>query len=108
MKLARWWLPAALGLAWQVARADPPVDGATLGQLEAVLEYCAHLDPALAERNKVLAQGLTGRATDDELAKVRAGATYRAAYDATRAELARQPKDDADKACLERSQSSAQ
>lgn len=101
MRFAGMCMLAALGALPQPARADSPVSGAVLGQLEAVLEHCDKVSPGSAERYREVAKGLTGNATDEELAEVRKGAEYRDAHDAASEELGKLPKAEAAKACVE-------
>src|SRR5258705_11783041 len=83
------------------ARADLPVSGAVLGQLEAVFEYCGRVNPASAERYKGFIKGLTGNATDKDLAEARSSAEYRDAHEAASDQIGKLPKEESDKACAE-------
>ena len=101
MKLAAIGVVAVLGAGAQVARAELPVSGAALGQVEAILEHCGRASPANAERYKALARTLIGTATEKELTAARQSAEYVEAHDATKAQLVNLPKDESDKACVE-------
>ena len=96
---------AVLGSTPQAARADLPMSGAALGQLEAMLEHCGRVSSAGAERYRALAKTLTGSATDKELTKARSSAEYRDARDAAKEELGGLTKEESEKACVEGLQS---
>jgi hypothetical protein len=101
MTFARVCTLVALGAVAQVARAELPVSGAALGQLEAVLEHCGRASPATAEQYRELARGLTGSATDKEVVEARKSAEYRDAHDAASAQLDTLSKEESHKACAE-------
>ena len=107
MRFVGMCMLAALLVVSQAARADLPMSGAALGQLEAVMEHCSRISPALAARFREFARGLTGKATDKDLAAARDSAEYRDAHDEANEELAKLPKEESDKACVEGLQSAA-
>jgi hypothetical protein len=98
MRLAGLCMLVAVGAVSQPARAEPPVSGAALGQVEALIEHCGQFNAASAERLRALARGLTGGATEDELAEARSSAEYRDAHDAVSGQL---PDEVSEKACVE-------
>jgi len=101
MRLTGMLMLAALGALAQVAHAEPQLSGAVLGQLEAVLEHCGRVNAANAEGYKSFAKGLTGTATEKELAEARKSAEYREAHAAASEQIGKLPKKEQDKACAE-------
>ena len=101
MRVTGMLMLAALGALTQVARAELPLSGAVLGQLEATLEHCGRVDAASAEAYKSFARGLTGNATDKELAEARKSAEYREAHAAASEQIGKLPKEESDKACAD-------
>jgi len=99
MRIARVLTLVALGTMAQGARAAPPVSGATLGQLEAVLEHCGRVAPAHPDRLKELARSLTGDVAEEDLTEVRAGPEYREAYGKAKEQLAQVPQEASEQAC---------
>lgn len=101
MRMAGFGVVASLLLVSQAARADLPLSGAALGQLEAVLEYCGRVDPASAERYQQFAKVLTAGAKDEEISKARKSPEYLDAHDSQRKELDKLPTEELAKTCAE-------
>lgn len=73
----------AAALAAPAAAAEPVPSGLALGTVEALLQYCARVDPASAARYQQLGQLLAQGADEESLAAVRQSEDYRQSYDAT-------------------------
>jgi hypothetical protein len=93
------WLLAAI-VAPALALADEPAPQAqSLATVEAVLEHCAKLIPAAADRYREQAKLLTQGASEEMLAKVRKSEEYRESRDSTLESLAKVGEKEAKKAC---------
>lgn len=100
------FLPGVL-VAAQFALCGPTLaaqglpDARMLGTTEAILDYCAKVDPAGADafhsRARMVAQG----ASEESLQKVRNSDDYRQARDTTEESLAKVDQDDAVKVCAQ-------
>ena len=64
-----------------------PGGNQALGQLDAIVNYCSSLDPALQRAGQQRLSAITGKASAQELADARSSDEYREAYDAVTAQL---------------------
>ena len=89
-----------LGLALATcASAGMPFPDDSLGQLEAVLDHCAQVNPQAASQYQQAKKMLVEQATAAELAKIRAGKPYQEAYERASAELGQQSAEQLSKTC---------
>ena len=95
------WLFAAL-VAPGLALADEPTPQAqALATTEAIVEHCAKLIPAEADRFREQGTLLTQGASEETLAKVRKSDEYQQVREATLESLAQVDEKDAKKACVQ-------
>jgi hypothetical protein len=71
----------------QLLAAEVPGGNQGLGQLEAIINFCSGLDPALQHAGQQRLSSITGKASFQELADARSSDEYRDAYDAMTAQL---------------------
>ena len=94
-------LTGALGLAQFALAEEPAPDARALATTEAILSYCAKVDPASAseyqERVKLIAQGASEKALDE----VRKSAEYQQAHASVDDFLAKVDEHNAKKVCSE-------
>jgi len=99
MKVYRILRLSAVLVLTPLAVAKLPLPNNTFGRIEGTLDACAQADPSAAaqyeERKKALVAGLP----EKELSEARATQEYRDAYEATTAEIGKQPKDRVVEAC---------
>jgi hypothetical protein len=99
MKIVRVVCLSASLVLSSLAFAKLALPNDVLGRVEGGLDACAKADPQSAskymEKKKELAEG----ASEQELAEARASADYKQGYAAGSEEIAKQPKDQAKKAC---------
>jgi len=79
--------------------AGPPVDPATLGRLEAILDYCALVSPQPLSGQKVAA--MMGHASEKELDEARSSPEYRAGHEEVDTALPSVPQEQGQEACSE-------
>ena len=91
------WMVAALAFA-AGAQADEP-DARALGMTEAILSYCAKVDPAAAEKYQQRLQLLSQDASEEALRTLRQSDEYRLGQDSMDESLARVDAQNARKAC---------
>jgi len=85
-----------------LALADEPAPQAqALATTEAILEHCAKLNPAAADRYREQAKLLAQGASDEALASVRKSDEYQQSRDSTLESLAKVGEQDAKKACAQ-------
>jgi hypothetical protein len=95
------WLLAAI-VAPGLALADEPAPQAqALAITEAIVEHCAKLIPADADRYREQARLITQGASEETLAKVRKSDEYQQSREATLESLAKVDEKDAKKACAQ-------
>ena len=82
------------------ARADAP-DARALGMMEAILSYCAKVDPAAAEKYQQRVKLLSQVASAEVLAKLRQSDEYRQGRESTAESLAKVDAKNARKTCSE-------
>jgi hypothetical protein len=87
---------AALSLA---AAAATAVDGATLGQMEAVVAHCSQINPADSARYRELLTPLTADVSAEDLAAARKSKAYQQGHEFISAQLATAKKDEIVDAC---------
>ncbi len=93
------WLLAAI-VAPGLALADEPAPQAqSFATVEVILEHCAKLIPASADRYREHAKLLAQGASEETLAKLRKSEEYRAARDSTLESLAKVDEQVAKKSC---------
>lgn len=97
----------ALGLAMNLVIALAPLaqaeelvpDAKSLATTEAILDYCAKLDPAYASNYQKRVQLVTQGASAEALSKVRKTDEYQQTHDSIVESLAKVKEQDAKKAC---------
>ena len=95
------WLLAAI-VAPSLALADEPAPPAqALAVAEAILEHCATLIPAEADRFRQQSTLVTQGASEETLAEVRKSDEYQQARETTLESLAKVDEKDAKKACAQ-------
>lgn len=94
-------LGMATALATFAVAEKPPVGNQGLGQVEAILEHCAKINPQAAAKYKDFGKLLLGKASDKEVAEVRKTEEYKEAHDSVSEALDKASKDEAIKACTE-------
>ena len=100
MKMPKKLLVLAAILAPALVLADEPVPQAqSLATVETVLDHCAKLIPAGADRFREQAKQLTQGASEEVLNKVRKSEEYLASRDSTLESLAKVGEKEAKKAC---------
>lgn len=77
----------AMLLGSPLLAADVPGGKQALGQLDAIVNYCSSLDPALERAGQQRLKTITGKASAQELADARSTDEYHEAYDAMTAQL---------------------
>jgi hypothetical protein len=77
----------------------PSVDGRVLGAAEAVIDYCAKLDPASAERYRQQFKSMIKGANEEALAKVRSSEDYKEARATTEDSLGKLDESSAKQTC---------
>lgn len=97
----RLWLLVAIVAPSLVVAEEPAPQAQTLASVETILEHCATLIPANADRYRAQAKLLTQGASEEALAKVRNSAEYQQARSSTLESLAKVDEQDAKKACAQ-------
>ena len=88
MKLATVLVPGlALLLGSPLLAAEVPGGNQALGQLDAIVNFCSSLDPALERAGQQRLAVILSRATSQELADARSSDEYRETYAAITAQL---------------------
>jgi hypothetical protein len=77
----------AVALSSPLLAADVPGGNQGLAQLDAIINYCSGLDPALQKAGQQRLSAITGKASPQELAAARASDEYREVYEATTTQL---------------------
>jgi hypothetical protein len=95
------WLLVAIVAPGLVLADEPAPQAHTLATTEAILEHCARLIPANADRYREQARLLTQGASEETLAKIRNSEEYQQSRDATLGSLAKVDEQDAKKACAQ-------
>lgn len=73
--------------------------GSSMGQIDAILDYCASIDPALAPQTDAFKRELTKGVPDREIDKVLESRDFHESYDTFRVALAKIPKSQGIAAC---------
>lgn len=89
----------AAALPLLVHADDSPVDGRALGAAEAVIDYCAKLDPSAADRYRQQFKLMINGANEETLAKVRSTDDYKAARAAAEDSLSQLDENTAKQNC---------
>ncbi len=89
----------ALALWSQLIAADVPGGNQALAQLDAIINYCSGLDPALSQAGQQRLTAIIGKASSQELADARGTDEYRQTYDAMTAQLSGLEKEQALQQC---------
>jgi hypothetical protein len=102
MKMSRVvCLGMAFGFATLAVAEKPPDSKQGLGQVEAILDYCAKVNPQAATKYKEHKKLLVGDTPDKDVAEIRKSDEYKQAYESVSGELSQASKDEAVKACTE-------
>jgi chaperonin cofactor prefoldin len=80
-----------------LAAEKPPVSNQGLGQVEAILEHCAKINPQAAQKYKDFGKLLVGKASDKDVEEVRKSGEYKEAHDSVSNGLEQALKDKASK-----------
>lgn len=91
-------LGAALLLP-QLVLAKMPFSNEAFGRVEGTLDSCVQADPPAAPKYQERKKALVRDLPEKEVAAARATQQYQNAYDATIAEIGKQPKDKVVEAC---------
>jgi hypothetical protein len=94
----------ASGLVTVPAMADdarPTIDGRTLGITEVILNYCASIDPASADKYRRQVRMLTQGASETALAEVRSSEAYQTAHASMEEFVSKVDEHNAKKVCSE-------
>jgi LmbE family N-acetylglucosaminyl deacetylase len=96
-----WGLGLSLAIAIApLALADGPMpDAKSLAMTEAILEYCAKIDPTYASDYEKRVVLVTNGANEEALAKLRKTDEYRLTHDSAVDSLAKVKEQEAKKAC---------
>ena len=78
---------------------ESSLDGARLGQMEAVVAHCGKLSPADNARYRELLKPVIADASAEDLAAARKTESYRRAYEEVSGQLSEAKKEDAIAAC---------
>lgn len=89
----------ALAMWGQLLAADVPGGNQGLAQLDAIINYCSSLDPALQRAGQQRLSAITGKASPQELADARGSDEYRSAYDAITTQLSALQREQAIQQC---------
>jgi hypothetical protein len=79
--------------------AESSLDGATLGQMEAIVTQCGKINPADSAKFQELLKPVIADVPAEELAAARKTEVYRRAYESIAEQLAAANKDEAVAAC---------
>jgi hypothetical protein len=93
------WLLAAIVVPGLALADEPAPPAQALATAEAILEHCATLIPAEADRFRQQGTLVTQGASEEALAEVRKSDEYQQARDSTLESLAKVDEKDAKKAC---------
>jgi len=78
---------------------EPKIDGGALGATEAILNYCAKIDPKAADRYQQQIKLLVKGASEEVLAQVRSSEDYKQGREAAEDSLTKVDENDAKQAC---------
>jgi len=78
---------------------DPAPDPRALGTAEAIVSYCAKIDPAAAAKYQQHVKLVVKNASEEVLAKVRQSSEYQQAHDTVGESLGKLDERDAKRAC---------
>ena len=78
---------------------DPAPDPRALGTAEAIVSYCAKIDPAAAAKYQQHVKLVVKNASEEVLAKVRQSSAYQQARDAVDQSVGKLDEQDAKRAC---------
>jgi hypothetical protein len=99
MKIVRVFCFSALLVLTSLAFAKLALPNDLFGKVEGGLDACAKANPESASKYMAKKKELTGDASEQELAEARASDDYKQGYAAGSDEIAKQPKEQAKKAC---------
>ncbi|WP_211462944.1 hypothetical protein [Collimonas silvisoli] len=96
--LVPWCAAVALPLA---VTAEPPVDEAALGEMEAIVARCGQVNPTDSAKYKELLTPLISDMPDADIEAARRTEAYRQAYEAISEQLRKATKDEVVAACAD-------
>jgi hypothetical protein len=92
---------AAAVLPLLVQADEPTLDGRVLGAAEAVIDYCARLDPSAADRYRQQFKLMVKGANEEALAKLRGSEDYKQARADAQDSLGKLDPNDAKQTCAQ-------
>ena len=95
-------VPLCAAVAFPLAvTAEPAVDGAKLGELEAIVAQCGQVNPSDTDKYKELLTPLISDVSAADIEAVRKTEVYLDAYEAISGQLEKATKDEVVAACAE-------